>query len=101
MSLINLVVLSLLLFQSANAQAASLSVTPPEFEWVIVEDRESQTCQVIYRAWSSHLMCYDCGGFWVENECWCLRGDLNCDGFVDLADYAIIQAAFTQPPGES
>lgn len=38
---------------------------------------------------------YNCGeGVCVEHECWCLLGDLNCDGIVNLKDYKILQAAF-------
>ena len=39
--------------------------------------------------------CYVClNGLCVPHEAWCLPGDLNGDGVVDLADFAILQAAF-------
>lgn len=73
---------------------------PPVFEWVIVENRAEQVCEVQYRVSFSHRACYDCGdgvmgdGPMVPHRCWCLVGDLNCDGVVDLRDYAIMQRAF-------
>ena len=68
----------------------------PACNW---EDWDRSICTAFYSTVCNHPACYDCKttGRCVPHECWCVLGDLNCDGIVDLADFAVFQNALGGP----
>ena len=79
--------------------------TEPHFELTTTEGAitcnggPENGCELYHKlVSSSHPLCYDCeGGPCIPYAAWCLQGDLDWDGDVDLADFALWQRAMTGP----
>ena len=97
LAIIGIAMLTCLFFNERfTARADPSPANQPVFEFTTTSERADK-CDATYTGVCNCVLCYDCGEFVVPHECWCVRGDADCDGDVDLEDYRIVQREFTGP----